>query len=661
MSLFTSKMRLLSAVVLEEKSEAVARELLKLGLLDFIEISKLFDKDSIRLKSNNTSNSEISDLRRKLETIYQQVELDYPYRDILSVEEMTELKLSETRDTIEKISAELQKLRDNQKKLHQEKLKIEELIEYLSSSTGKKSPVSGFVNVHKGKPGRGVFEDMLNHLKSVPHFGSDIPDTDNHILISLRRDESVVNEVFRKYEWIENDVQSRSMHDNEILIGKMHKNAEKINVELNENHSEMKKIVLKYKENIDILWKNLRIHELYGTIKNNFSHTERTSLFSGWLPAEKSEQVETSIRNASDNNCIIEWSEPEQFKRESVPVEIRHSKALAPFQMLVENYATPEYGTIDPTIFVAVAYMIMFGLMFGDAGQGFIVVLIGIFGKILMKKASAGIKKLMQLFIYCGSASIVSGVLFGSYFGYKLFQPLWFDYHGVVSGHSTLSSGNINDVYDILRITIYFGIAVIGTGLIINWINLYRKRDFFSFFLDKSGIIGGWFYGCGVYTAFFFVANSYKKLPPGNLLTLFFGIPVIIMLFKAPLHFLLHERKHKSFTAFTLIDFFMEWVVELLEIFSGYLANTLSFMRVAGLGIAHVSLMVAFDTIAGMTHGAASIIILVFGNILVIALEGLSAGIQALRLNYYEFFSRYFTGKGIAYNPVSLRNRKQEG
>jgi V/A-type H+-transporting ATPase subunit I len=107
------------------------------------------------------------------------------------------------------------------------------------------------------------------------------------------------------------------------------------------------------------------------------------------------------------------------------------------------------------------------------------------------------------------------------------------------------------------------------------------------------------------------------------------------------------------------MDYFMEWLVEVLELFTGYLANTLSFMRVAGLGIAHVSLMVAFSSIAGMAGGGiAGWAIEILGNVLVIGLEGLSAGIQALRLNYYEFFSRYFTGKGIAYNPVSLRNRK---
>ncbi|MFW5710668.1 MAG: V-type ATPase 116kDa subunit family protein, partial [Spirochaetota bacterium] len=98
-----------------------------------------------------------------------------------------------------------------------------------------------------------------------------------------------------------------------------------------------------------------------------------------------------------------------------------------------------------------------------------------------------------------------------------------------------------------------------------------------------------------------------------------------------------------------------------LEIFSGYLSNTLSFMRVAGLGIAHVSLMMAFFQIAEMAASGGrftlwSYLILLLGNALVIGLEGLSAGIQSLRLNYYEFFSKYFAGNGRAYAPISLRS-----
>ncbi len=171
-------------------------------------------------------------------------------------------------------------------------------------------------------------------------------------------------------------------------------------------------------------------------------------------------------------------------------------------------------------------------------------------------------------------------------------------------------------------------------------------------------------YGAGIYVAFGYVRSGYKVLPPFSLLFWLLGIPIIILLFKAPLEFVLKRKKDPSVkvTIYILIDFFMEWIVEILEIFSGYLSNTLSFMRVAGLGIAHVSLMVAFAQIAGMLGrdgklGVLSIVILILGNLLVIVLEGLSAAIQALRLNYYEFFSKYFTGKGIAYLPVSLKRR----
>lgn len=135
------------------------------------------------------------------------------------------------------------------------------------------------------------------------------------------------------------------------------------------------------------------------------------------------------------------------------------------------------------------------------------------------------------------------------------------------------------------------------------------------------------------------------------------GVPSILFLAKEPYHFFKHKKANEKFGPTTIMLFLMYWVVELLDIFGGYLSNTLSFMRVAGLGIAHVCLMISIFTLADMTSGIGSVAILVFGNILVIALEGLSAGIQALRLNYYEFFTKFFHGTGKLYTPISLNSR----
>jgi len=418
-------------------------------------------------------------------------------------------------------------------------------------------------------------------------------------------------------------------------------------------------LVEEKKETLLGFWKNLRLNELYNTIEKNYGKTAHTVLFTGWVPRLQQRSLDGTIRNACNNACYIEWNRPEEavgIKGLEAPVQFKNPRVLRPFQMLVENYAIPEYGTFDPTPMVAVAYLIMFGLMFGDAGHGAALVVAGIIGSIV--KRDKPIKRLFQLIIWCGASAIVFGVLFGSYFGMEWAPPIWFDFHGAVTGHAT--GGFVQDIYGILALTIYFGIGVIGIGLLINWANCIRKRRWVRLVLDKTGILGGWMYGAGVYTAFYFGKHDFKQLPPGSLLFWILGVPAILLFLKPVVDFIIEHRRHgKRFSGFTVVDFIMEWIVEMLEVFSGYLSNTLSFMRVAGLGIAHVSLMTAFfqigRMIGGGSYNAGSYFVLLFGNLLVIALEGLSAGIQSLRLNYYEFFSKYFSGSGIAYTPVSLK------
>jgi len=251
---------------------------------------------------------------------------------------------------------------------------------------------------------------------------------------------------------------------------------------------------------------------------------------------------------------------------------------------------------------------------------------------------------------------VLFGALFGSFFGVVLFEPLWFDFHGIIAGHRAADSV-MNDVFDILAIAIYFGIAVIGLGLLFNWVNILRTGRWMELVFDKGGILGGWIYAGGVYVAFYLVAHGYRGFPSAGRLFLLVGLPSLLLFLKEPYHYFRHERRRpgrKVNPVFAALTVVMEWIVELLEIFSGYLSNTLSFLRVAGLGIAHVCLMISIFTLAEMTSGVGSILILIFGNILVIALEGLSAGIQALRLSYYEFFTKFFHGTGKLYTPISL-------
>jgi len=329
--------------------------------------------------------------------------------------------------------------------------------------------------------------------------------------------------------------------------------------------------------------------------------------------------------------------------------------------MLVSNFGIPRYGTIDPTPFVMPIYLAMFGLMFADLGQGLILVALGMLGVSFLRRRAdrQGYYQLSWLIVWCGLSSIFFGLLFGSVFGLVLFRPLWFDFHGIIAGHQA-SGSTVRDVYDVLGITIYFGIAVIAIGLLFNWVNIIRAREWMELLFNKGGILGGWIYAGGVYTAFYFVSRDYSRFPSATSLFLLVGLPAILLFLKEPCHYFRHEGgslDERRGPATAALDALMKWAVELLEIFSGYLSNTLSFMRVAGLGIAHVCLMISFFALAEMTSGVASILILVLGNVLVIALEGLSAGIQALRLSYYEFFTKFFHGTGKLYMPISLDSK----
>ena len=196
--------------------------------------------------------------------------------------------------------------------------------------------------------------------------------------------------------------------------------------------------------------------------------------------------------------------------------------------------------------------------------------------------------------------------------------------------------------------------------LLLNWINLIRKRRFSELVFDKNGLVGGVLYALGIWFAWGFVRSGYKTFPSSWFMAPVLITALVLIFLKEPVEFIIAKKKGEKTGGIghLAMSTIMEFLVEVLEIFSSFLSNTLSFMRVAGLGIAHASLMSAFYDMADMPGNIiAKILIMILGNVLVIVLEGLSAGIQSLRLNYYEFFTKYFTGHGIAFRPVGLKSR----
>ena len=660
-------MRQMIAAVDIEYYDEVTKALLKSGAMHFIKIRRLresYDK-KIDPISPHSNEAELAAVRRRIESLCKLINVEPAKTVKLDVDDLESPQTDEASKTADALSGKIEEIRERQRQIQQELMRLHDVYDQIGRQKSFPPDLmqegSRFLTFLTGRippEGRNEFTEEVEKVPAVP-ISLELETGGEFVVIVLKRNEAALKRVLESYGWQKLDLQDEEVAVSEGNRMQIRKRIEALEEEQKTLRERVEDTVREEQDTLLRFWKNLRLNELYNTIEKNYGKTAHTVLFTGWVPRSLQESLDSTIRKACKNACYIEWHRPENavgIEGHEAPVKFKNPKVLRPFQMLVENYSIPEYGTFDPTPVVAVAYLIMFGMMFGDAGQGAVLVLAGIIGAIV--KRDKPIKGLFQLIIWCGASAMVFGVLFGSYFGMEWLPPVWFDFHGAVSGHG--GGGFVHDIYGILTLTIYLGIGVIGIGLLINWANCIRKGSWLQLVLDKTGILGGWMYGAGVYTAFYFGKHDFKQLPPGSLLFLILGIPAILFFLKPIVEFVIEHRRHgKPFTGFTVVDFIMEWIVEMLEVFSGYLSNTLSFMRVAGLGIAHVSLMTAFFEIGRMigngSYNIGSYIILLFGNLLVIVLEGLSAGIQSLRLNYYEFFSKYFSGSGIAYTPVSLK------
>lgn len=656
MNVFTVPMRLLTAVVLDEVTDTVKKELLRLGVLDFIQVSRLAPEQAARLsvQKQQEEPGTYTNLRSRVETLFMQAGMATPSSEKLNPDTMQPLEIGKAKAMVDNVVGDLSTIREQQKQLSQSRIRVDELLRYINE--GKLQ----YLDIRIGQVGKGNEALIRSRLANQAFVLIQPASWKDLVLLTLKRDRQQVSPLIETLQWMENPDGGLQHKALPLLRSELEQQMEDLDTANAEIKERITTRIKEDMESLETLWCDLRLHELLGNIARNFSHTRNTTIFSGWVPTSESSTLETVIRSASNGACVIEWTDAKNLPREEVPVAVEDIPLLRPFQKLVDNYSVPEYGTINPTPFVAISYLVMFGLMFADAGQGLVILLIGLLGlkysqhDQLLKPTMIS-TDMYRLFIYLGIASVVSGILFGSYFGFALFPPVWFDYHAAVVGHETTG----RNVYSILTITIWFGIVVIGLGLILNWINLIRKRDWFHLIMDKNGLIGGWVFGCGIWAAFAFVGSGYKQLPQGLFLPIAFGLPLALLFAKVPLHRYVERRHGKDLEpkriGSLVMEAVLEWIVDVLEIFSGFLANTLSFMRVAGLGIAHVSLMTAFAQMAELAGGGvAGMLVLVVGNIMVIALEGLSAGIQALRLNYYEFFTKYFTGRGLSYNPIAL-------
>ena len=139
-------------------------------------------------------------------------------------------------------------------------------------------------------------------------------------------------------------------------------------------------------------------------------------------------------------------------------------------------------------------------------------------------------------------------------------------------------------------------------------------------------------------------------LPGSAVLAVMFGVPLLLMFFKEPLTAFL-EKKARTAAPGGKAMFVIQGFFELFEVLLSYFSNTLSFVRVGAFAVSHAAMMEVVLMLAGAEAGSPNWLVVVLGNLFVCGLEGLVVGIQVLRLEYYELFSRFYRGSGREFKP----------
>ncbi|MDR1238828.1 MAG: V-type ATP synthase subunit I [Treponema sp.] len=411
-------------------------------------------------------------------------------------------------------------------------------------------------------------------------------------------------------------------------------------------------------------------------IKGRLVATSSSYLLSGWVPQDRVAKLAKELSDLTDGRIAIRAFNPDEIPRvqegrEKVPVSLKHGAFVRGFEGVVMSYGAPPYGTIDPSPLVAFFFTLMFGLMFGDVGQGFVLFLLGLL------TGPRGLRKMRKFgkystpLISVGLSSMVMGFLVGSVFtNEELLTGPTRALTGLLTGHPvnhilTLlpmasHGGSMMKLLFYFGFTVVIGILLISIGLVINIINYSMRRKYEEAFFSRTGLAGLLFFWYAIFMALRIVLGG--RFMWFDLIGL--ALPVLCIIFSPAIWRL--ASGERPVLEHGLAAFFIECFVGVLETVSTYFSNTVSFLRVGAFTLSHLVLSyIVFlftDKVAALGFPLGSLgalLIMLIGNGIIIVLEGLIVAIQVVRLQYYEFFSKFFVETGVKFSP--FRFRKEAG
>ena len=422
---------------------------------------------------------------------------------------------------------------------------------------------------------------------------------------------------------------------------RLNSDVKKLKAELDQINEKIKSFSAENEKKLLSYYTKASEYNLSLTIRTHAMERGDGFILTGWVSEQKADSIKKALLKIESVEVTVSNAKDEL--QLNPPVKLKNNFFARPFQFYTEMYGVPKYKEIDPTMFIAITYFTLFGIMFGDVGHGLCVMLAGLFMWFNRKMAIG------KILLPCGFSGMIFGALYGSVFGFENGMD-WF-YKGILHMKEkpieVMSSECINYI---LYIAVAIGMLLLCMAMCLNIYTSIRQGNIGKAIFDTSGICGLIFYGmicAGLVESLFLNNNIFSPI-----YIIIIAIAFILIFLREPLSKLVNGDSDWAPESWG--NFILENVFESIEVLLSYVSNTMSFLRVAAFVLVHAGMMQVVFTLAETVGSVGYWPVVVIGNALVCALEALLVSIQVLRLEYYEMFSRFYSGEGRPYEPVKL-------
>ena len=493
-----------------------------------------------------------------------------------------------------------------------------------------------FIKFRFGMAPKDLYNRQKKYLDELDVVVVPVSEEGNNIWLSYFMPASaaqVVDNVFATMGFtrvrISDDVKSTP----KITIDRMKSEIAHLQEKLKQAGENMEKYLEERREEFIRLFHKVIYLNKLNEVKRLCSHSHETFFMIGWIPCADYDRLTKEI--AAIDQIVIGCEDPDCVINATPPTVMKNNRFFKPFESLVTMYGLPSANEIDPTPLLSITFVLMFGFMFGDVGQGAIIAILGLVLYKIKKMPLGGVM------VYAGISSTIFGFVYGSVFGNEeILSPVWMS--------PLHSKSNINII---LYVSVGYGAFIIIITMIANMINCIKMRKWGKLLFDKNGLAGLLFYGGLVAVVLIYIKTG-RFILSGLILIPVVIIPALMILFKEPLENLILRKDHIMPNEKGI--YFVESGFDIFETLLSFFSSTVSFARVGAFALNHAGLSLAVWTLYGMMRGAGGILTVIIGNVITIGLEGLIVGIQCMRLEFYEMFGRYYIGEGHEFRPIRV-------